>query len=255
MKVRYAASTHPGMKRSHNEDNYFLLAEENLYVVADGMGGHASGEVASQIAVETLANFYIDTARDREITWPYKEDRALAYDENRLITGIKLANRRVYETAQSDTRYRGMGTTIVTMVVGGTGAFVGHVGDSRGYLIRNAASIQQITEDHSLLNDYLKVHKLTADEIEHFPHKNVIVRALGMRDSVAVDIHRLEPKAGDLYLLCSDGLSGMVDEPAILDAVKEGRGDLEKVAQSLIARANANGGVDNITVVLVEFSE
>ncbi len=256
MKVRYAASTHPGMKRSHNEDNYFLLAEENLYVVADGMGGHASGEVASQIAVETLANFYIDTSRDKESTWPFKEDRALAYDENRLITGIKLANRRVFETAQSDARYRGMGTTIVSLVVGGTGAFVGHVGDSRGYLIKNGGEvIEQVTEDHSLLNDYLKVHKLTPEEIEHFPHKNVIVRALGMRESVTVDIHRLEPKAGDLYLLCSDGLSGMVDEKGMLEAVRESKGDLEKTAQSLIARANANGGVDNITVVLIEFSD
>src|ERR1700755_2036314 len=98
MKIRYAGSTHVGMKRSHNEDNFFLLAEENLYIVADGMGGHASGEVASQIAVETLANFFIDTSRDREITWPYKEDRGVSYDENRLITGVKLANRRVYET-------------------------------------------------------------------------------------------------------------------------------------------------------------
>src|SRR5512142_2961868 len=147
MKIRYAGSTHVGMKRSHNEDNFFLLAEENLYIVADGMGGHVSGEVASQIAVETLANFYIDTARDKEITWPYKEDRALAYDENRLITGIKLANRRVYETAQSDPRYRGMGTTIVSLVVGGTGAFVGHVGDSRGYVVTPEGEIKQITED------------------------------------------------------------------------------------------------------------
>ena len=102
MKIRFAGSTHVGMKRAHNEDNFFLLSEENLYVVADGMGGHSSGEVASQIAVETLANFFIDTSRDKEITWPYKEDKAFCYDENRLMTGIKLSNRRVYETAQSD---------------------------------------------------------------------------------------------------------------------------------------------------------
>jgi len=256
MKVRYAAATHPGMKRSHNEDNYFLLAEENLYVVADGMGGHASGEVASQIAVESLANFYIDTARDRDMTWPYKEDRTLAYDENRLVTGIKLANRRVFETAAADPKYRGMGTTIVSLVVAGTGAYMGHVGDSRGYLIQpGGAGIQQVTEDHSLLNDYLKVHKLTQDEIEHFPHKNVIVRALGMKDSVTVDVHRLDPRPGELYLLCSDGLSGPVNNDAIVEAVKEGKQDLEKVCQLLIAKANANGGPDNITCVVVEFSD
>jgi protein phosphatase len=243
------------MKRSHNEDNYFLLAEENLYAVADGMGGHASGEVASQIAVETLANFYIDTGRDREITWPYKEDRAVAYDENRLITGIKLANRRVYETAQSDPRYRGMGTTIVAFVAGQRGAFIGHVGDSRAYVVHADNQIEQVTEDHSLLNDYLKVHKLTREEIEHFPHKNVIVRALGMKDTVAVDIRRVDPRPGDAYVLCSDGLSGLVSAESIAASIVENRPDLEKACQSLIAKANAAGGIDNITVVLVEFSD
>lgn len=254
MKIRYAGSTHVGMKRAHNEDNFFLLAEENLYVVADGMGGHASGEVASQIAVETLANFFVDSSRDKEITWPYKEDRSVSFDENRLIVGIKLANRRVYEAAQSDARYRGMGTTIVSLVCGSTGAYVGHVGDSRGYLLRDG-KIEQVTEDHSLLNDYLKVHQLTTEEIEHFPHKNVIVRALGMKDTVSVDVHKLTPRAGDLYLLCSDGLSGMLTDSAILEAVSESGHDLEKSCQNLIARANANGGQDNITVILIEFSE
>jgi protein phosphatase len=254
MKIRYAGSTHVGMKRSHNEDNFFLLAEENLYIVADGMGGHASGEVASQIAVETLANFFIDTSRDKEITWPFKEDRSLTYDENRLVTGVKLANRRVYETAQSDPRYRGMGTTLVALVCGSTGAYMCHVGDSRGYVIRDTA-IDQLTEDHSLLNDYLKVHKLTQEEIDHFPHKNVIVRALGMKDAVVVDVFRLDPKPAEIYLLCTDGLSGMIEDGQVLDIIKEGGSDLEKTCQALISTANANGGVDNITVVLVEFSE
>jgi serine/threonine protein phosphatase PrpC len=252
MKIRYAGSTHVGMKRAHNEDNFFLLAEENLYVVADGMGGHASGEVASQIAVETMANFFIDTARDTEITWPYKEDKAQAYDENRLVTGIKLANRRVFETAQSDARYRGMGTTIVTLVCGPSGAFVGHVGDSRSYRVRDG-SIEQVTQDHSLLNDYLKVHKLSPEEIEHFPHKNVIVRALGMKDRVDVEVQRLAPRAGDIYLLCSDGLSNMLSDESILAAVNAGKRDLEKTCQALIGQANENGGQDNITVILVEF--
>ncbi len=253
MKIRYAGSTHVGMKRAHNEDNFFLLAEENLYIVADGMGGHASGEVASQMAVEELANFYISSSRDREVTWPYKEDRRLSFDLNRLITGIKLANRRVYEAAQYDARYRGMGTTLISLVCGPTGAYIGHVGDSRGYRVRGD-EIVQITEDHSLLNDYLKIHKLSPEEIAHFPHKNVIVRALGMKEVVAVDTQRLLPKAGDLYLLCSDGLSGMIDDATILRTVQEGEGDLERICQGLIGQANAHGGQDNITVVLVEFA-
>lgn len=254
MKIRYAGATHVGMKRTHNEDNFFLLAEENLYIVADGMGGHASGEVASQIAVETLANFFIDTAREPEITWPFKEDKGLNYDQNRLVAGVKLSNRRVFETAQSDARYRGMGTTVVTLMCGARGAYFGHVGDSRGYCIRSSG-IEQVTEDHSLLNDYLKVHTLTPEEIEAFPHKNVIVRALGMKEAVNVDITRVDPKPNEVYLLCSDGLSGMVDDPGILEGVLDCNGDLEKGCQTLIARANANGGNDNVTVVLVGFFE
>ncbi len=252
MKIRYAGATHVGLKRAHNEDNFFLLAEENLYIVADGMGGHSSGEVASQIAVETLANFFIDTSRDSDITWPYKESKSLAYDENRLVTGIKLSNRRVYETSRSDDRYRGMGTTIVSMMCGAKGAYMGHVGDSRGYMIRDG-KIEQLTEDHSLLNDYLKVHQLTPEEIEAFPHKNVIVRALGMKDIVDVDIVRVAPKTGDVYVLCSDGLSGMVDDPGILDSIIKCEGDLESGCQDLISKANANGGTDNVSVVLVGF--
>jgi len=177
----------------------------------------------------------------------------MSFDENRLITGVKLANRRVFETAQSDARYRGMGTTLVSLACGGNAAFMSHVGDSRGYVIVDG-TIKQVTEDHSLLNDYLKVHKLTPEEIEHFPHKNVIVRALGMKDTVVVDVNRLDPKPGEVYLLCSDGLSGMVQDDGLLEIVSAGGDDLEKTCQELIARANANGGVDNITVVLVQFS-
>lgn len=252
MKTFYAGATHVGMKRSHNEDNYFILPEENLFIVADGMGGHASGEVASQIAVETLYNFFIDTARDREATWPYKENPTLAYDENRLITGIKLANRRVYEMAQSNPRYKGMGTTVVTLHCTDAHTYVGHVGDSRGYLVRNG-SIEQVTEDHSLLNDYLKVHKLSPEEIANFPHKNVIVRALGMKDTVEVDVKRVEARSGDIILLCSDGLSGMVPDDLIRSTVVESQDNIEQAVQTLIAKANANGGQDNVTVTLVRF--
>ncbi len=253
MKIRYAGSTHVGMKRAHNEDSFLLLGEHNLYVVADGMGGHASGEVASQIAVETLGHFFIDTSRDTDMTWPFKANKAQSYDENRLNTGIKLANRRVFESAQSEAKLRGMGTTLVSLYCGKTGVYVAHVGDSRVYRITEGR-IVQMTEDHSLLNDYLKMHTLTPEEIAAFPHKNVIVRALGMRDSVAVDIQKTIPKKGDYFMLCSDGLSGMIDDATILQAIQEAQDDVEKMCQSLIAAANARGGQDNITVVVVGFS-
>ena len=250
MKIRYAGATHVGMKRTHNEDNFFLLAEENVYIVADGMGGHASGEVASKVAVESLAGFYLDTAKDNEVTWPFREDKSLNYDQNRLSTGIKLANRRVHDLAQSEDRYRGMGTTIVGVSVSENGLYIGHVGDSRAYVIVDG-KIEQLTEDHSLLNDYLKGHELTPEEIDNFPHKNVIVRALGMKALVEVDLRRWEPRPGQTYLVCSDGLSGMLTDDAILELCLEYEEDLEKCCESLIAKANANGGTDNITVVLI----
>ncbi len=251
MKIRYAGATHVGMKRGHNEDSFFLLADQNLYLVADGMGGHNSGEVASQLAVETVANFFRDTQKDEDLTWPFKEDKALRYDENRLSTGIKLANLRIFETARGEEKHRGMGTTIVTLYFGKEGAYMGHVGDSRGYRVRDG-QLSQVTEDHSLLNDYLKVHKLTQQEIENFPHKNVIVRALGMKDIVQVDVKRLDLQAGDFYMLCSDGLSGMVTDAQIGETIVKNGSDLEASVQELITLANRNGGVDNVTVVLVE---
>jgi PPM family protein phosphatase len=236
------------MKRTHNEDNFSIIEESGLYIVADGMGGHASGEVASKMAVDSLKEFFAATANDPERTWPYKMDRSKGYEENRLITGIKLANLRIYESAQRDPRQRGMGTTIVAFFAVEDGIYVAHVGDSRSYRIRDG-KIEQLTEDHSLLNDYIKMKRLTAEEIANFPHKNVIVRALGMKDTVKVDTRYEQPKAGDVFLLASDGLSGPVSDPEILEIVM-GATDLKTAASRLIARANENGGPDNITVVL-----
>jgi PPM family protein phosphatase len=251
MKLKYAGMTHVGMKRTHNEDNLCLLAEESLYIVADGMGGHASGEVASAMAVETVTSFFRMTTRDEEVTWPFKEEKNLRYDENRLVAGIKFSNQRIFEAAAREARFKGMGTTIVTAFFTQGGAYLGHVGDSRGYRIRDD-KIEQITDDHSLLNDYIKANKLTPEEIEHFPHKNVIVRALGMKETVQVDVNRLDPKPDDFYLLCSDGLSSMIGDDKILEITLNSR-DLESACENLVAAANAAGGTDNITVILIQF--
>lgn len=251
MKLKYAGMTHVGMKRTHNEDSLYLLPEESLYIVADGMGGHASGEVASQMAVETITSFFRMTTRDEEVTWPFKEEKNLRYDENRLVAGIKFSNQRIYEAAAREARYKGMGTTVVTAFFTQGGAYLGHVGDSRGYRIRDGR-IEQITDDHSLLNDYIKANKLTPEEIEHFPHKNVIVRALGMKETVQVDVNRLDPRPNDYYLLCSDGLSSMINDPKILETLVNSR-DLESACENLIGAANAAGGTDNITVALIQF--
>lgn len=253
MRLEVAGKTHVGMKRNHNEDNYLLLPEENLFCVADGMGGHSSGEVASQIAVTEVAEFFKMTAADGDATWPYKMDKARNYDENRLSVAVKLANSRIFEQSSNDPKCRGMGTTVVTTFFTEKATFVGHVGDSRVYrYVAAEQKLVQVTEDHSLLNDYIRAKKLTPEEIENFPHKNVIVRALGMKDSVAVDVSRIEPQENDIFLLCSDGLSGMITDDHMRDILIK-QPDLEKAVACLIDGANAAGGNDNVTCILVRW--
>jgi len=250
MKIRYAAKTDVGMKRTHNEDYFSLIEDEQLFIVADGMGGHASGEVASKLAAETVGEFYQRT-KDEDATWPYKMDRSLSYIENRLVCGIKLANYRIFESASRDIRYKGMGTTIVTALICGDKVYVAHVGDSRCYRVRQGA-IAQITRDHSLLEDYKEAKPdMTEEEQRNFPHKNVITRALGMRDTVQVDIKPHQILDGDFYLMCSDGLSGMVEDNKILDIVSNAK-SLERAVAELVDSANRAGGTDNITTLLLQ---
>ncbi|MFC1654208.1 Stp1/IreP family PP2C-type Ser/Thr phosphatase [Myxococcota bacterium] len=249
MEITSAGETNVGVKRSRNEDNLLKMPEENLFAVADGMGGHSSGEVASQIAVEGIANFFKATRQDEDITWPYKMDKNRPYDENRFIMSVKLANLRIFEASQREARYRGMGTTLAGVNFIGGDALVAHVGDSRVYRVRNE-QMTQVTEDHSLLNDYIKAKKLTPDEIANFPHKNVIVRALGMKETVLVDLSRHTLQAGDVYISCSDGLSGMVTDEELLE-ITNTVPDLQEAVTVMINKANEAGGVDNITVTMV----
>ncbi len=250
-RVLVAGETNVGMKRTHNEDAFEVIDDERLYIVADGMGGHASGEVASKMAIETLREFFSATSQDPEATWPYKMDKARGYEENRLITGIKLANLRIHESAQREPRLRGMGTTIVGILVIDDGVLIAHVGDSRVYRLRQG-KLDMLTDDHSLLNDYIKMKRLTEEEIANFPHKNVIVRALGMKETVKVDTRLDPPQPGDIYLLCSDGLCGPLTD-AEIGEITASSNDLKAIASKLIERANANGGPDNVTVVLAKW--
>ncbi|MBE7482590.1 MAG: Stp1/IreP family PP2C-type Ser/Thr phosphatase [Polyangiaceae bacterium] len=253
MRIEVAGQTDVGRKRNHNEDNFAIFAEYGLYVVADGMGGHASGEVASKMAVDTLQEFFAATADDPERTWPYKMDRTKGYEENRLVTGIKLCNLRIYEQAQRNAKQRGMGTTLVALFAVEDGIYVAHVGDSRVYRVRDE-KIEALTEDHSLLNDYKKMKRLTEEEIANFPHKNVIVRALGMKDTVKVDTRFEAPRAGDTVLLCTDGLSGPVTDEKIQEIVLNAP-DLPTATSRLIEAANENGGPDNVTCILARWIE
>jgi PPM family protein phosphatase len=246
--------TDVGLQRDHNEDSYAVLAEYDLFIVADGMGGHRAGDVASRLATESIADFFRSTSRE-DATWPFHFDTSLSEEENRLVAGIRVANRQIFERSIRSRDCAGMGTTVVGALFSKkkTRIYVGHVGDSRAYRVRKG-SINQLTRDHSLFNDYIMaMPELTEEQRAELP-RNVITRALGMQDSVVVDLISDEPQPGDVYLLCSDGLSGMLTDDQILDIVSASE-DAPEVCRRLIAKANENGGEDNITALVIRIDD
>ncbi len=248
MRIRFAGATNIGRKREHNEDSIFLPTEMRLAIVADGMGGHSSGDVASRLAVDLVVEHFRDTNNQQVLTWPYKVDRDHRTHVNRMITAVMLANLEIWERSQREPRLKGMGTTCVAMYFLDDMVIIGHVGDSRCYRMRNH-ELTQVTEDHSLLNDNIKMKRVTAEEAESWPQKNVIVRALGMKESVQVDILTEVPRVGDVYLLCSDGLTGMLTDAQVSHIIESER-DLDRAVEKLIDAANEEGGHDNISAVM-----
>ena len=243
-----------GLQREHNEDSFAVLADHGLSIVADGMGGHRAGDVASRLATEAIGEFFKKTAND-DATWPFHFDPNLSDEENRLLTAIRLANRQIYEHSTRSQDLRGMGTTVVGALFSRrkNQMFLGHVGDSRAYRVRSG-QIRQMTRDHSLVNDYLAaMPDMTEEQRGELP-KNVITRALGMQDNVEVDLQSDECQPGDVYILCSDGLSGMITDGEILDVVV-GSERLEDTCRRLITLANEHGGEDNITAVVIRVEE
>jgi len=255
MHIVAAGLSDVGLQREHNEDSFCILPEFDLFVVADGMGGHKAGDIASRMATHTIASFFRAT-QSEDATWPFHFDPHLSMAENRLVTGIKLANKQIFEASLANHAVHGMGTTVVGALFSKErkAVYVAHVGDSRAYMIR-AGQISQITRDHSLLNDYLLVMPDMSKEQQAELPKNVITRALGMQDSVAVDLVPAPPAVGDRYLLCSDGLSGMLSDDEIRQIVVDSGKDLELAVKRLIEKANEHGGEDNCTVVLLSVEE
>jgi protein phosphatase len=244
-----------GLQREHNEDSFCILSEHRLFVVADGMGGHRAGDVASRMATMEISAFFDASGIDGD-EWPTEDDSRLTPDQNRLVSAVKLANQRIFQASIRNRSVQGMGTTVVgaLFVREDRKVHIAHVGDSRAYRVR-AGGITQLTRDHSLLNDYLLVMpNLTDAQKERLP-TNVITRALGMQDAVAVDLYFEDVEPGDVYVLCSDGLNGMVSDERILDIVHSAGSDVETSAKTLISQANQNGGEDNITVVVVQITE
>ena len=246
-----------GLQREHNEDSYCILSEHRLFVVADGMGGHRAGDVASHMATTEMTAFFDATTIDGDgVEWPSEEDSRLTYEQNRLVSAVKLANQRIFQASVGNRSVQGMGTTVVGALYtrDDRKIHIAHVGDSRAYRVR-ADQLTQLTRDHSLLNDYLLVMpNLTDAQRERLP-SNVITRALGMQDAVAVDLYFEDVEPGDVYVLCSDGLNAMVGDERILDIVRNSGSDVEMVAKGLVAQANENGGEDNTTVVVVRITE
>jgi PPM family protein phosphatase len=226
----YSGTSDTGRKRRRNEDAYVIAPP--LFAVADGMGGAQAGEVASKLAAAALG----DT------------DSGALSGAERVASLIQEANRRVHERATADPSTSGMGTTMTVALVEDGVVTIGHVGDSRAYLIRDGR-LEQLTEDHSLVNELLKSGKLSPEEAETHPQRSVITRAVGTDPDVDVDSFSIEAQEDDVFLLCSDGLTDMVTDEDILELLEKYRGDLDRATKSLVSAANLGGGEDNITVV------
>jgi PPM family protein phosphatase len=233
--VEQAGLTDVGRQRQTNEDNY--LDSAPIFAVADGMGGARAGEVASQIAVEA---FDIERQGDASL-------------EQQLIDTAKAANQRIHELASGDETRAGMGTTLTAIMVGPDEIAIGHVGDSRAYLLRDG-HLERLTHDHSLVEEFVRQGKLTPEEAESHPHRSIITRALGPEPEVEVETYTVAGRANDTFLLCSDGLTTMVTEDEVLEYLASSA-SLQEAAEDLIDLANEKGGKDNITVVLLRLEE
>ena len=241
MLLRSAASTHVGMKRQSNEDRYAMVPDLGLYLVADGMGGHKAGQVASHLAAEGSIRA-IEALQGASVS--------LA---ERLRHAVACANREIFTAAQAKPELSGMGTTFVGMLFGGDRLALAHVGDSRAYLLRQGR-LRGLTDDHSIVGELLRRHEISAADAAQHPHRHVLTRALGIRPRTEPDLAEMTPQEGDVFIMCSDGLTGFVDDKEIAEHLMS-EPDLEAAAAALVDTANRAGGQDNITVLLVRYEK
>jgi protein phosphatase len=241
MKLSAAARSDVGMRRTANEDAYAIAPALGLYLVADGMGGHVAGQLASRLAAEHTVEA-LELVADRTATLTEK-----------LRYCVAAANHHVFATAQGKPEVAGMGTTLVAVLAGGGRLALAHVGDSRAYLVRGGR-IRQLTDDHSLVAELVRRREISPDAAHGHPHRHVLTRAVGVRRAVDPDLAELTPAPGDVIVLCSDGLTTHVQDPEIA-ALVAAESDLEQACERLVALANARGGEDNVTVALVRCDE
>jgi protein phosphatase len=242
--------TDPGRKRKHNEDTLRIEPAIGLAVVADGMGGHQSGEVASALAVETLEAFVARAHRDRDLTWPFGVDPARSFEANCLITAIKLANRSVFQTAASRDDLTGMGTTVVAVLARDGRLHYAGVGDSRAYLVRGA-TLRQLTRDDSWIEAAIAQQLIDVAESYDHPFRHVLTKALGLQEDLDFEVSEEALQAGDRVLLCSDGLTTALSDADVLEILRAHDKDLAGACRALVEAANEAGGPDNVTVVLL----
>jgi serine/threonine protein phosphatase PrpC len=249
LRIQVGARSDLGRVRSNNEDSYKLVPELNLFILSDGMGGEAHGEVASNIAVEAIAAHCSESVQKTEL--PYLVDPRPELNEktNRLASGVQLANRMIYESSQKHAAQRGMGATVVAIWINDQRLSVAHVGDSRVYLLRGG-ELQQMTDDHSLVAEQVRRGVLTKEQAEASDMQSVLIRALGIEPEVQVDADEHLLMEGDILVLCSDGLSRMVSDLEIASTLLSRTG-MQSTTDRLIELANEYGGEDNVSVVLV----
>jgi serine/threonine protein phosphatase PrpC len=254
MRVKFAAASDMGRVRKNNEDSFLADPVLGIFAVADGMGGHASGEVASRLAIESLQESIARVGKEKEATLSEDSTAVLSSPANLMVNGIRLANQRIYKASQENREYKGMGTTLVAVFFSTSSPIVAHVGDSRLYHLRDQG-IRQVTEDHSWVWEQYKQGLIAKDALAASPHKNIVTRALGIQPTIDVDIQELEVQQGDFLLLCSDGLSDLVRDEEMLGVVSQNSEDLNGNCNNLIHLANFRGGKDNITVLLIHIDQ
>jgi protein phosphatase len=243
-----------GRTHDHNEDSFLCNKDEKLFLVADGMGGHVSGETASKLAIDSVEEFIINSRTKRDLEWPieYRED--LSLEQNRLLAATFFGNRRIREISKRDPSMKGMGTTLIGGVIDGDNLAVVNVGDSRLYRVRNKI-IEQLTKDHTVVGEQEREGVLTKQEARRHPQKHILTSALGhLNSSSKIDIFITGIMPKDIYLICSDGLYTMIDDDKILEIINSIKDrSLYKIGLSLVLQANLAGGLDNITVILLSF--
>jgi len=251
MEYAAVAKTDVGRKRQGNEDSFCVAPRLGLYVVADGMGGHAAGEVASRLAVETIREWLEKYLGGADVAIAGQPTDTCSREANILLNSIQQANQVIFDTAQGRREYRGMGTTLVSVLAVNDSVALAHVGDSRIYQIRDDQIIQ-LSHDHSVVQQQVDRGILSPDEAHESQYRHLITRALGLKESVEVDLVEHPVLPGDILLLCTDGLSDLLEDEEILAIVREHSDDLEKACQALVDRANYKGGDDNITALLIQ---